>query len=233
MVQQRVHLLLPDQWKNCGGLWTPVWSLWSWSACRNQHRGSTAENRLKIHNQSTAMLAFNTGSPGMQKKQWSYRWSRVELGDNMVEEGCEVGRARLELLNAVKAVALAVWLSRYNIVKIIIFGIFMLDIRFIRICLLRYDDYLLLVWIKIIILSSNDLWDDAGDGGTAEGGRGKRVLGVEKTVSHYEMLFTLPHFWREMLAATRSVVSSASGEWQELRLFLGVLFGLGKDDSFG
>lgn len=45
MVQQTVHLLLPDQWKSCGGPWTPVWSLWSWSACRNQHRGSTAENR--------------------------------------------------------------------------------------------------------------------------------------------------------------------------------------------
>lgn len=33
--------------------------------------------------------------------------------------------------------------------------------------------------------------------------------------------------------ATRSVASSASGEWQELKLFLGVLFGLGQDDSLG
>lgn len=31
--------------------------------------------------------------------------------------------------------------------------------------------------------------------------------------------------------ATRSVVSSASGEWQELMLFLGVLLGLGQEDS--
>lgn len=54
------------------------------------------------------MFAFNTGSPGTQKKLWHYHWSRVELGDDMVEEGCEVGRARLELLDAVKAVALAV-----------------------------------------------------------------------------------------------------------------------------
>lgn len=186
-VQQTVYLLLPDQWKNCGGPWTPVWSLWSWSACRSQHRGSTAENRFKIH--QTAMLAFDTGSPGTQKKLWSYHWSRLELGDDVVEEGCEVGRARLELLDAVKAVALAVWLkqSRCSIVKKTIgehnFGVFGLDIGFIRICLLRYDDYLLLVWIKIIIFSSNDLWDDAGDGGTADCGRGKRVLGVEKKVS--------------------------------------------------
>lgn len=54
------------------------------------------------------MFAFNRGSPGMQKNLWSYHWSRFKLGDNMVEEGCEVGRARLELLDAVKAVALAV-----------------------------------------------------------------------------------------------------------------------------
>lgn len=54
------------------------------------------------------MLAFHTGSTEMQKKLWSYHWSRVELGDDMVEEGCKVGRARLELLDAVKAVALAV-----------------------------------------------------------------------------------------------------------------------------
>lgn len=177
------------------------------------------------------MLAFHTGSTEMQKKLWSYHWSRVELGDDMVEEGCKVGRARLELLDAVKAVALAVWLKqrRYNIVKIIILE----SVRYLFYYNLpTYMIYLLLVWIKIIILSSNDLWDDAGDGGTAHCGRGKRVLGVEKTVSRYETLFTLAHFWKEMSAATRSVVSSASGEWQELRLFLGVLFGLGKDDSF-
>lgn len=29
------------------------------------------------------------------------------------------------------------------------------------------------------------------------------------------------------------MASSASGEWQELKLFLGVLFGLGQDDSLG
>lgn len=64
--------------------------------------------RFQIHNQTTAMLACDAGSPGMQKKLWSYHWSGVELGEDVVEEGCEVGGARLELLDAVKAVALAV-----------------------------------------------------------------------------------------------------------------------------
>lgn len=36
--------------------------------------------------------------------------------------------------------------------------------------------YLLLVWIKIVVLSSNDLWDEAGGRGTADCGRGQRVL---------------------------------------------------------
>lgn len=44
----------------------------------------------------------------VQEKQGSYRRSRVELGDDVVEEGGEVGGARLELLDAVKAVTLAV-----------------------------------------------------------------------------------------------------------------------------
>lgn len=43
-----------------------------------------------------------------QEKQGSYHRSRVELGDDVVEEGGEVGGARLELLDAVKAVTLAV-----------------------------------------------------------------------------------------------------------------------------
>lgn len=64
--------------------------------------------RFKIHNQTPAMLVCDTASPGMQKKSWSYHWSGIELGDDVVEEGCEVGGARLELLDAVKAVALAV-----------------------------------------------------------------------------------------------------------------------------
>lgn len=66
------------------------------------------KKKKKIHNQSSTILAFHTGSTEMQKKLWSYHWSRVELGDDMVEESCKVGRARLELLDAVKAVALAV-----------------------------------------------------------------------------------------------------------------------------
>lgn len=44
----------------------------------------------------------------VQEKQGSYHRSRVELGDDVVEEGGEVGGARLELLDAVKAVTLAV-----------------------------------------------------------------------------------------------------------------------------
>lgn len=40
-----------------------------------------------------------------------------------------------------------------------------------------YSNYLLLVRFKIIILGSNDLGDDAGDGGAADCGQGKRVLG--------------------------------------------------------
>lgn len=36
-----------------------------------------------------------------------------------------------------------------------------------------------------------------------------------------------------MSVTTRSVVSSASGEWQELMLFLGVLLGLGQDRFSG
>lgn len=134
------------------------------------------------------MLAFHTGSTEMQKKLWSYHWSRVELGDDMVEEGCKVGRARLELLDAVKAVALAVWLKqrRYNIVKIIILE----SVRYLFYYnLSTYMIYLLLVWIKIIILSSNDLWDDAGDGGTAHCGRGKRVLGVEDSKPLWNALY--------------------------------------------
>lgn len=57
----------------------------------------------------------------MQEKAGSCHRSRVELGDNVVEEGCEVGRAGLELLDAVKAVTLAVWLkqNQYNAVNII------------------------------------------------------------------------------------------------------------------
>lgn len=48
----------------------------------------------------------------------------------------------------------------------------------------------------------------------------------------------LVHFLSRMctwtkIVTTRSVVSSASGEWQELKLFLGVIFGLGQDDSLG
>lgn len=37
---------------------------------------------------------------------------------------------------------------------------------------------------------------------------------------------------RTVSVTTRSVVSSASGEWKELMLFLGVLLGLGQDDRF-
>lgn len=37
---------------------------------------------------------------------------------------------------------------------------------------------------------------------------------------------------RVTASLTRSVVSSASGEWQELMLFLGVLLGLGQEDRF-
>jgi len=35
---------------------------------------------------------------------------------------------------------------------------------------------------------------------------------------------------RSISIFTKSVVSSASGEWQELKLFLAVLLGLGQDD---
>lgn len=227
-----MHLLLPGPWKNCGGPWTPVWSLWSWSACRNQHRGSIAANRLKINNQQTVKLSFKKESLGIQEKQSSYHWSRVELGDDMVEEGCEVGRARFELLDAVKAVTLAVWLkdNEDNIVKILYLPVRRLC--FLRICLIGCYHYLLLVWIKIIILSSNDLWDDAGDGRTADCGRGKRILGGKYKRWAVIKRSLCCYTWREATAATRSVASSASGEWQELRLVLGVFFGLGKDDSF-
>lgn len=56
----------------------------------------------------------------------------------------------------------------------------------------------------------------------------------EENIDNEPIKFSLCYYvtWREATAATRSVVSSASGEWQELRLLLGVLFGLGKDDSF-
>lgn len=37
--------------------------------------------------------------------------------------------------------------------------------------------------------------------------------------------------WTESVA-TKSVASSASGEWQELKLFVGVFLGLGQDNSF-
>lgn len=40
--------------------------------------------------------------------------------------------------------------------------------------------HLLLIWIKIIVLSSNDLWDEAGRRGTANCGRGQGVLGKRK-----------------------------------------------------
>lgn len=41
----------------------------------------------------------------------SYHRSRVKLRDDMMQESCEVGGPRLELLNAVKAVTLAICLK--------------------------------------------------------------------------------------------------------------------------
>lgn len=170
-----MNLLLPGQWKNCGGPWTPVWSLWSWSACRYQHRGSIAANRFK--KKSANCPHFKKESLGIQEEKSSYHRSRVELGDDVVEEGCEVGRARLELLDAVKAVTLAIWLkhNQYNVVKNL--NLPVRHLHSLRICLISCYNYLLLVWIKIIIFSSNDLGDDAGDGGTADCGWRKRILG--------------------------------------------------------
>lgn len=149
-----------------------------------------------------------------------------------MEEGCKVGRTRLELLDAVKAVTLAVWLkhNQYNVVKILNLPVRCL--HSLRIGLISCYNYLLLVWIKIIIFSSNDLGDDAGDGRTADCGWGKRILGGKYGQWAAIKCSLCYYTWREATAATRSVASSASGEWQELRLLLGVLFGLGKDDSF-
>lgn len=45
------------------------------------------------------------------ERRGPYHRSRVKLRDYMVKEGCEVGRARLEQLNAVKAVTLAICLK--------------------------------------------------------------------------------------------------------------------------
>lgn len=165
-----------------------------------------------------------------------------------MEEGCEVSRSRLELLDAVKAVTLAIWLkhNQYNVVKIL--NLPVRHLHSLRICLISCYNYLFLVWIKIIIFSSNDLGDDAGDGGTADCGWGKRVLGGKYRQWAAIKCSLCCYTWRvltltliqgkaklsalTLTAATRSVASSASGEWQELRLLLGVLFGLGKDDSF-
>lgn len=55
----------------------------------------------------------------VREKQGSYHRSGVELGDDVVEEGGEVGGARLQLLDAVEAVTLAVRLehNQHNILK--------------------------------------------------------------------------------------------------------------------
>lgn len=103
----------------------------------------------------------------------------------------------------------------------------------------RFIRYLLLVRVKVVVLGSDDLWDEArggGGGGAADGCRGQRVLrgqpGSEEISKEEKLRLVLNLCFVFFLCiswTTRSVVSSASGEWQELMLFLRVLLGLGHE----